>query len=126
MRFGRLFLFLLITASSAAAQIKPTTAAQLDAKEKQLEALYADYWRMEYKKALGDQQASSAPIEERIRGVFKDQEFFNTLKAAPFPDPLLNRRRELFLGEAILTKITTDARLNALQESITREEGSFR
>lgn len=126
MRFGRLFLFLLITASSAAAQIKPTTAAQLDAKEKQLEALYADYWRMEYKKALGDQQASSAPIEERIRGVFKDQEFFNTVKAAPFPDPLLNRRRELFLGEAILTKITTDARLNALQESITREEGSFR
>ena len=126
MRLGCLFLFLLVTASSAAAQIKQATAAQLDAKEKQLEALYADYWRMEYKKALGDQRASSAPTEERIRGVFKDQEFFTALKAAPFPDPLLNRRRELFLGEAAFTKIITDAKLNALEESITREETNFR
>ena len=80
----------------------------------------------EYKKALGDQRASSAPIEERIRGVFNDEELFSSLKAASFPYSLLNRRRELFLDEAVFTKITTDAILLALQESITREEGNFR
>jgi hypothetical protein len=126
MRLGCLFLLLLVTLSSAAAQSLQPVAAQLDAREKQLEALYADYWRSEYKKALGDQQASSAPVEERIRGVFKDEEFFASLKAASFSDSLLNRRRELFLDEAVFTKITTDAKLLALQESITREEGNIR
>ncbi len=126
MRLQRFFLFLLVTASSVAAQSKPTVAARLDDKEKQLESLYADYWRTEYKKALGDQQASSAPIELRIRGVFGDEEFFKSLKAASLPDPLLRRRRELFLDEAVFTKITADAKLLALEESITREEGNFR
>jgi hypothetical protein len=126
MRSGRLFLLLLITVSSTAAQSTQPAAAQLDAKEKQLEDLYADYWRSEYKKALGDQQASSAPVEEKIRGVFKDDTFFTSLKAAHFSDSLLNRRRELFLDEAVFTRITTDAKLLALEESITREEGNFR
>ena len=126
MRPGRLFLLLLMTVSSTAAQSTQPAAAQLDAKEKQLEDLYADYWRSEYKKALGDQQASSAHVEEQIRGVFKDDAFFTSLKAAHFSDSLLNRRRELFLDEAVFTKITTDAKLLALQESITREEGNFR
>jgi len=126
MKIGPVLLLLLVAASSAAAQSRESLATQLDVKEKQLESLYADYWRTEYKKALGDQKASSAPIEERIRAVFKDENFFAALKSAPFPDPLLNRRRELFLEEAAFTKITTDAKLNALEESITREEGSFR
>src|SRR5689334_6444153 len=115
MRLDRVFLLLLVTASSAAAQSKEPVAAQLDAKEKQLEGLYADYWRTEYKKALGDQDASSAPIEERIRGVFRDEEFFSALKAASFPDSLRTRRRRLFLDEAVFTKITTDAKLVALE-----------
>jgi hypothetical protein len=126
MVLGRSILLLMLTVSSAAAQSLPPAATQLDAKEKQLEDLYADYWRTEYKKALGDQQASSTPIEERIRGVFKDEEFFASLKAASFSYSLLNRRRELFLDEAVFTKITTDAKLLALEESITREEGNFR
>jgi hypothetical protein len=126
MKLGPVLLLLVVTTSSFAAQSQESLATQLDAKEHQLESLYADYWRTEYKKALGDQQASSAPIEERIRAVFKDENFFAALKSAPFPDPLLNRRRELFLDEAAFTKITTDAKLNALEESITREEGSFR
>jgi len=126
MRLDRVFLLLLVTVSSAAAQSKEPVAAQLDAKEKQLEGLYADYWRTEYKKALGDQDASSAPIEERIRGVFRDEEFFSALKAASFPDSLRTRRRRLFLDEAVFTKITTDAKLVALEEAITREEGNFR
>src|SRR6266481_8772636 len=93
-----IFLLLLVMVSSAVAQSKEATAAQLDGKERQLEDLYADYWRTEYKKALGDQQASSAPIEERIRGVFRDEEFFTSLKATSFPYSLLNRRRKLFLA----------------------------
>jgi hypothetical protein len=126
MRLQCVFVLLLVAAASAAAQSKDTVAAKLGAREKQLEELYADYWRTEYKKALGDQQASSAPIQERIRGVFGDEEFFSTLKASPLPDPLLNRRRELFLDEAIYTKITTNPMLGAIEESITREEGNFR
>lgn len=126
MKLGPILLLLLATVPSAVAQSQQSLATQLDAKEKQLESLYADYWRTEYRKALGDPQASSVPIEERIRAVFKDENFFSALKSAPFPDPLLNRRRELFLDEAVFTKITTDAKLSALEESITREEGSFR
>jgi len=125
-RLGPLFLLLLVAVSSAAAQSTLPVAAQLDVKEKQLEDLYADYWRSEYKKALGDQQASSAHIQERIRSVFKDEDFFSSLKAASFSHSLLNRRRELFLEEAVFTKITTDAKLLALEESITREEGNIR
>lgn len=126
MKLGCLLLLLLMTVSFAAAQSTPPAAAQLDTKEKQLEDLYADYWRSEYKKALGDQQASSAVIEERIRNVFKDEGFFSSLKAASFSHSLLNRRRELFLDEAVFTRITTDAKLLALEESITREEGNIR
>ena len=126
MSSSRAFLLLLVTVSFGAAQTKEPTVAQLDAKEKQLEGLYADYWRIEYKKALGDQQATSAPIEGRIRGVFKQEDFFTSLKAASFSDSLLRRRRELFLDEAVFTRITTDAKLSALEESITREESNFR
>ena len=126
MKRGAIVFLLLVTVSFAAAQSKEPTATQLDAKEKQLESLYADYWRTEYKKALGDQQASSTPIEERIRGVFKEEDFVASLKAASFSDSLLKHRRELFLDEAVFTKITTDTKLSALEESITREEGNFR
>src|SRR5713226_8002468 len=125
MRPGRVFLLLLVTVSIAAAQSTKPIAAQLEAKEKQLESLYADYWRTEYKKALGDQQASSTLIEERIRGVFKQEGFFTSLKAASLSDSLLKRRRDLFLEETVFTKITTDTKLSALEESITREEGHF-
>ena len=126
MRLDRLFLLLLVTVTSAAAQSKELIAAQLDAKEKQLEDLYADYWRAEYKKALSDPLATSAPIEERIRATFKDDNFFTSLKATSFSDALLSRRRGLYLSEAVFTKITTDAKLVALEEAITREEGNFR
>jgi peptidyl-dipeptidase A len=127
MKLGHALILLLIAISSAAAaQSQKPLATRLEVKEKQLDSLYADYWRAEYKKALGDQQATSAVIEERIRAVFKDESFFAALKSTPFPDPVMNRRRELFLEEAVFTKIITDAKLNALEESITREEGNFR
>jgi peptidase M3-like protein len=126
MRLDCVLLLLFVSVTSTAPQSQEPIAAQLDVKEKQLEGFYADYWRTEYKKALGDPQATSAPTEELIRGAFRDENFFNALKAASFPDSLLNRRRELFLDEAVFTKVTTDTKLVALEEAITREEANFR
>jgi len=119
-----LLLFLVLTAS-AGAQINAPTARKLDDKEKQLESLYADYWRAEYKIALGDQQLSSGPIQDRIRAVVNDDPFLADLKAARFRDPLLKRRRDLFLEEATFTKISNDSKLTSLVESITREENNI-
>ena len=99
-----------------AAQTRPTVAAQLDAKEKQLEALYADYWRTEYKIALGDESLSSRPIQDQIRAVVSDDQFLHALSATHFRDPLLRRRRDLFLEEATYTRITNDPKLTAIVE----------
>lgn len=118
-------LFFLVLTASVAAQINAPTARKLDDKEKQLESLYADYWRTEYKIALGDQRLSSGPIQDRIRAVVSDDPFLADLKAARFRDPLLQRRRDLFLEEATFTKISNDPKLTALVESITREENNI-
>jgi Zn-dependent M32 family carboxypeptidase len=120
-----LLLLFLVLAASVAAQINAPTARKLDDKEKQLESLYADYWRAEYKIALGDQQLSSGPIQDRIRAVVSDDPFLADLKAARFRNPLLKRRRDLFLEEATFTKITNDPKLTTLVESITREENNI-
>lgn len=100
--------------------------AQLDAKEKQLESLYADYWRTEYQIALGDEHLSSRTIQESIRAVTTDDKFLHELKAAHFRDRLLNRRRDLFLEEAAYTKISNDPKLTAVVEQITRQENAMR
>ena len=119
---------LLFLCLSASAQINAPAANKLDDKEKQLENLYADYWRAEYKIALGDQQLSSGPIQDRIRAIISDvsdDPFLADLKAARFSDPLLKRRRDLFLEEATFTKISNDPKLTALVETITREENNI-
>lgn len=100
--------------------------AQLDAKEKQLENLYAEYWRSEYQIALGDEHLSSRTIQESIRAVTTDAKFLHELTAAHFRDRLLNRRRDLFLEEAAYTEISNDAKLTAIVEQITRQENAMR
>ena len=125
MKFERALLFLCLV-WSASAQTSAPTAIKLDDKEKQLEDLYADYWRTEYKIALGDQQLSSGPIQDRIRAVVSDDPFLADLKATRFRDPLLQRRRDLFMEEATFTRISNDPKLTALVESITREENNIR
>ncbi len=125
MKFQRALLFLCLV-WSASAQISDPTAIKLDDKEKQREDLYADYWRTEYKIALGAQQLSSGPIQNRIRAVVSDDPFLADLKAARFRDPLLQRRRDLFIEEATFTRISNDPKLTALVESITREENNIR
>lgn len=119
-----LFLFLWF-AWSAPAQIKAPTAIRLADKEKLLEELYADYWRTEYKIALGDEQLSSGPVQDRIRATVSDDLFLADLRAARFRDPLLKRRRVLFLEEATFTRISNDPKLTTLVESITREENNI-
>jgi hypothetical protein len=110
------------TAGASSADV----AAQLDAREKQLESLYADYWRAEYKIALGDRNLSSRPIQEKIRAVVSDESFLKELKTAKLSNPLLNTRRKLFLNEAIYTRITNDPGLTALVEEITQQENTMR
>lgn len=125
MRFKRSALLFACFVWSASAQINAPTAIKLADKERQLEDLYTDYWRTEYKIALGDQQLSSGTIQDRIRAVVSDDPFLAGLKAARFRDPLLKRRRDLFLEEATFTRISNDPKLTSLVESITREENNI-
>jgi hypothetical protein len=126
MRKKYVVLLMILSSGPAVAQLRDSPAKRLEIKEQQLEQLYADYWRTEYKAALGDKQASSTTSHERIRSVFNDEQFLADLGAASFSDPLLKRRRELFLDEAVFTKISSEAKLAELEEKITRQEGDFR
>ncbi len=108
------------------ARHRALVASELDAREKQLESLYADYWRTEYKIAMGGQNLSSRQIQERIRAVVSDEDFLRELKRTQFSGPLLKRRRELFLDEAVYTRITNDPALTAVVEQITQQENGFR
>src|SRR2546429_3778306 len=115
-----------LLACSLLLQGQDSTAARLNAKEEQLEKLYADYWRAEYEIAMGNEQLSSRSVQEKIRAVMTDEESLQPLKAAHFHNHLLNRRRDLFLEEAKYTKITNDPKLTAIVEEITRREKSQR
>jgi len=101
-------------------------ARRLDAKEKELERLYADYWGAEYRIALGDEHASSRPAQENIRAVVIDDAFIKSLHAAHFRNRFLRRRRDLFLEEATYTKISNDPKLTGIVEEIVQRENSMR
>jgi len=122
----RKLLVFMALVGSLGAQSQTGVTAQLDAKETQLADLYADYWRNEYQIARGSESLSSRPIQERIRKVISDEQFLRRLKAAQFRDPLLKRRRNLFLEEAAYTKISNDEKLTAIVEDITRYENTMR
>jgi hypothetical protein len=126
MMFKPSALLFLCLICSASAQVNSPAAVKLSDKEKQLEDLYADYWRTEYKIACGDDSLSSSPIQDHIRAVVSDDPFLADLKAAKFTDPVLQRRRDLFLEEATYTKISNDPKLTTLVESITHEENNIR
>jgi len=119
-------LMCLVLLSAARADGPAGVATQLDTREKQLENLYADYWRTEYKIAMGEQNLSSRPIQEQIRAVVSDDAFLRDLEHANFSNPLLEKRRKLFLNEAVYTKITNDPSLTAVVERITQQENTMR
>lgn len=126
---SRMLIRVVVVLAVLAANVGATSAdvaAQLDAREKQLESLYADYWRTEYKIALGDRSLSSRPIQEKIRAVVSDESFLKALKAAKLSGGQLNTRRKLFLNEAIYTRITNDPSLTALVEEVTQQENAMR
>ena len=99
---------------------------ELDRREKQLEQLYAEYWRTEYRIAQGEKDVSSLDVQRRIREVVADDGFLDRLKAATFKDSVLQRRRQLFLEEAMGTKISSDPALAKLVEEIGRDESEMR
>jgi len=116
----------LVLLSATVAENPAVVAARLDSRETQLENLYADYWRTEYKIAMGEHELSSRPIQEEIRTVVSDDTFLRELKRTSFPDALLKARRKLFLNEAIYTGITNDPVLTAVVEQITQQENAIR
>src|SRR4029077_15060871 len=101
-------------------------AADLDARENRLESLYADYWRTEYKIAMGEQNLSSRPVQRQIRAVVSDDGFLRELDRTNFSDRILKTRRKLFLNEAVYTKITNNPALTTVVEQITRQENAIR
>jgi len=119
-------LMCLVLLSANLADSHPGVAAALNAREKRLESLYADYWRTEYKIAMGEQNLSSRPIQEQIRAVVSDDNFLRDLDRTNFSDRILKTRRKLFLNEAVYTRITNDPVLTAVVEQITQQENAIR
>jgi oligoendopeptidase F len=111
---------------SAAATSPAAVARTLDGKEQQLERLYADYWRIQYRLEQGDTSVSDQEVESGLRAVFNDPAFLQALKASRFETPILQRRRELFLEAAADSQISTDASLAALVESIRKDGAAMR
>src|SRR3954467_10683118 len=73
---------------------------QLDSKEQRLEQLWAENWRTQDALDSGEQKdASVQPVRAKINAVLLDEKFLNALRAAHFSDPVLQRRRELFIAD---------------------------
>jgi oligoendopeptidase F len=92
----------------------------------ELADLYADFWRTQYRVALGDTKASILPIRARIREVVTDPEFLDPLRAATFSELLTERRRHFFLEEAADSQISSDPELSALSEKMEKEYAAAR
>ena len=108
---------------SAGVTPKESVEHTLDRKEQELEQLYAAYWQIQYQLELGDTKASDKEVQGKLRDILNDPAFLETLKAARFTDPILQRRRLLFLEVAADSQISTDAELAARVEAI-RKDGS--
>src|SRR4051812_17217282 len=100
---------------------------QLDFKEQQLEQLWAEYWRTQYAIDSGEQKGASVrSVRAKINAVLLDEKFLNALRAAHFSDPVLQRRRELFIADGVDARINGDPELVKLVESITKDESEMR
>src|SRR5580765_227363 len=71
----------------------PAVEHALDTKEQELERIYADYWKIQYRLEQGDTSVSDKEVQRRLRAVFNDPPFLEALKAAAFTAPILQRRR---------------------------------
>ena len=112
--------------SSAGVTPRGSVEHTLDSKEQELEQLYASYWQIQYQLELGDTKASDKEVEGRLRDVINDPAFLETLKAAHFTDPALQRRRQLFLEVAADLQISTNTELATRVESIRKDGSAIR
>ena len=72
--------------SANVAENHSEVAANLDARENRLESLYADYWRTEYKIAMGEQKISRhGPFKNRFVPLSRTIIFFESLITRAFP-----------------------------------------
>ena len=107
------------------AATSPSVEVRFSIKERQLEDLYALYWKTEYDIDRGDSKLSTVDLQKRIRETETDPKFLNDLRSATFSDAVLRRRQELFLREAAVTKIKSDTTLASLVEGITGDESAM-
>src|SRR6476661_2385060 len=104
-----------------------STKKQLDAKEQQLEQLWAEFWRTQYAIDSGEHKdASVQPVRAKINAVLLDDTFLQRLRSTHFLDPVLRRRRELFIADADDARINGDPDLVKLLETITKDESEAR
>ena len=115
----------MLAACAASAQSAKSVAKQLDKKESRLEQLYADYWRLDYRSARGDKEASTLDAQKQIRELITEPGFLKELEAARFTTAILKRRQRLFLEEARYTAIYTEPRLAKLVEEMSNAESEI-
>ncbi|MGH9556507.1 MAG: M3 family metallopeptidase [Terriglobales bacterium] len=108
----------------AAAQSSLET--RLTEKERQLEGLWAEFWRTDREMTLGNDKLSTVPIRQKIRVVLTEPHFLREIKSARFDDPTLARRRQFFLQEAEEALIIGDQKLARLVEEMEHDEGAIR
>ena len=123
-------ILLLLSVASGAGQppavSQRSVEAVLDRKEQELEQLYATYWQIQYQLEQGDTSVSDKEVNRKIRDVFNDPEFLQTLKTAHLDDPILQRRRQVFLEAATDSQISTDPDLVTRVESIRKDGSTIR
>jgi hypothetical protein len=126
---SRILLTVLITVAAVAApsDASDSTQEQLDARERALEQLWAEYWRTQYRIDAGEEPGGSVqPVRAKINAVLLDEAFLRKLRAEKWSDPILSRRRELFLLDAADGRVNGDPGLVKLVESITKAESAMR
>jgi oligoendopeptidase F len=111
---------------NAAGADDESLVARLNAKEDQLEKLYADYWRADWEAAQSRGKANTAAIRSRIRSATIDSALLSALTATRFRDPVRERRRELYLQECAADAVEDDAELARVVESISRQQSRIR
>ncbi len=121
-----LIILLALCPISISAATQASLEARLTEKERQLEELWAEFWRVDREQTLGNEKLSTVPIRQKIRKVLTEPRFLRQIKAARFEDPTLARRRQFFLQEAEEALIIGDKKLAELVEEMERDEGAIR
>jgi len=124
-------ILLLLSATGGVGQPAGGIAAKsvqtvLDRKEQQLEQLYATYWQIQYRLEQGDTGVSDRDVNHTIRDVLNDPPFLQALRSAHLEDPVLERRRQIFLEVATDSQISTDSDLVIQVESIRKDGSALR